>query len=148
MNKVIKLLLVSTSLAPILLTYYVVEIWHEWQQALEPWQNIKAIGFSHSGFLLAAFLLVVTCCLILRLARKKTGNHPGKDKRDKNCRQGNHIIYPGLPVTSCKASKQRIQYRYRVVYCPPVFVHRVHFPFLSFQPAHAHAGISFLRGKD
>lgn len=61
LNKLAKLALVSTALAPICLTLWFVEISSAWQR-VEPWsENLTAHWLVGSGYLLAALILSGLC---------------------------------------------------------------------------------------
>ena len=73
LNKLAKLALVSTALAPICLTLWFVEISHAWQPTL-PWLNNLAAHWQvGSVYLLAAMLLSCLCFGLVRLSASPHG---------------------------------------------------------------------------
>jgi len=73
LNKLAKLALVSTALAPICLTLWFVEISSAWQSSL-PWSdNLAAHWQAGSGYLLAALILSGLCLGLVRLSASRHG---------------------------------------------------------------------------
>lgn len=73
LNKAAKLALVATSLAPIFLTLWFVELSSVWETAL-PWShNFTSHWQAGSGYLLAALMLCVLCFSIVWLAASRYG---------------------------------------------------------------------------
>jgi hypothetical protein len=73
LNKLAKLSLVSTALAPICLTLWFVEISSAWQLGV-PWSdNLAAHWLAGSGYLLAALVLSGLCFGLVWLAAGKPG---------------------------------------------------------------------------
>ena len=73
LNKLAKLALVSTALAPICLTLWFVEISNAWQSSL-PWSdNLAAHWQAGSGYLLAALILSGLCLGLVRLSASRHG---------------------------------------------------------------------------
>ncbi len=70
MNKLFKILLVFTSLAPILLTYWFIEQVNAWDKQCTLFYNLKANWNIGWEFLLIAFLSILIFFLIVILARK------------------------------------------------------------------------------
>jgi len=69
MNKIIKILLVSTSLAPILLTYWFIEQVKNYDVSVSFLSNIKSNFFVGIGFLISTVILVLICLIIIKLAK-------------------------------------------------------------------------------
>lgn len=78
MNKVFKVLLVATSLAPILLTYWFIEQVSAYDNEVTILENIKSNYWVGVYYLGVAIGLVGVFLLILRLARKKLEALPVK----------------------------------------------------------------------
>jgi len=76
MNKVIKLFLVLTSLAPVLLTYWFVEQTEKYNKDISFFENVKCNYLYGLNYLIFAFVLVIICLLILRLAETKLEKLP------------------------------------------------------------------------
>jgi len=73
LNKLAKLALVSTALAPICLTLWFVEISSAWQSSL-PWSdNLASHWQAGSGYLLAALILSGLCLGLVRLSASRHG---------------------------------------------------------------------------
>ncbi len=73
LNKAAKLALVATSLAPIFLTLWFVELSSVWETAL-PWShNVANHWQAGSGYLLAALILSGLCFGLIRLAASRYG---------------------------------------------------------------------------
>lgn len=73
LNKLAKLALVSTALAPICLTLWFVEISSEWQKEV-PWsENLLAHWYVGSNYLLAALILSGLCFGLVKLSASHYG---------------------------------------------------------------------------
>lgn len=73
LNKAAKLALVSTSLAPIFLTLWFVELSSAWETTL-PWSdNVVANWMAGGSYLLAALILSVLCFALVSLAASQHG---------------------------------------------------------------------------
>jgi hypothetical protein len=73
LNRLAKLALVSTALAPICLTLWFVEISSAWQRDM-PWpENLTAHWLAGSDFLLAALVLSGLCFGLVRLSASRHG---------------------------------------------------------------------------
>jgi hypothetical protein len=73
LNKLAKLALVSTALAPICLTLWFVEISSVWQRALPFVENLAAHWQVGSGYLLAALVLSGLCFGLVWLSASRHG---------------------------------------------------------------------------
>lgn len=76
MNKLIKILLVATSLAPILLTYWFVEQVNEYNSCNDFIENLKSNYLIGIGYLVSTCAFVIICLLIIKLARIKIETIP------------------------------------------------------------------------
>lgn len=71
MNKIAKILLVATSLSPILITYWFVRQVSNFNESLSLLENIKCNYSVGSVYLISSLILLITCIIILRLSKKK-----------------------------------------------------------------------------
>ncbi len=77
-NKLVKISLVATSLAPILLTLWFIEISNSWQESVSIYSNLKMHCFVGKWYLLAAALATILCWLLIALSQKKLERVPVK----------------------------------------------------------------------
>jgi len=76
LNRAVKTLLVATSLAPILLTYWFIEVVNAYQKELGIVENVKLYWDTGIVFLVSTVLLVILCLVIIRLARTRSETLP------------------------------------------------------------------------
>lgn len=71
MNKFFKILLVATSIAPVLFTYWFIEQVGHWNSSIGFYENVKCNWFYGLGYLITTVVLILVFLLIVKLAKSK-----------------------------------------------------------------------------
>lgn len=142
LNKVAKLFLVSTSLAPICLTLWFLKISDKWNSDLNFWLNLKNNWSSGIWYLIITITLTIICLFLIKLSKIKLEQMPIDITSVKTADKeivGFILVYllPMINETTTKVSSNILIFVSLLFFIIIYFSHSYHFnPIMGFLNYH------------